>query len=97
MKKTSLKFITKLIDKYADQIRYTEEEKGDFYTYLKGDEVYICCSNETGDCWIEEFTRIESVFLYFKSNTPIEDIYKYDSKGYDKAPKTIKKLLYNWN
>ena len=93
MQKTSLKFITKLIDKYIDRISYTEEEKGNFYTCLKGDEVYICCANETGDCWIEEFTRKESVFLYFNSDTPIEDIYNYDHKGYDKAPKRITKLL----
>jgi hypothetical protein len=96
MKLATPNFIMKLIDKYTNNQKYTQEELDDFYI-LDDSNVYICCSNQTGDCWVEQFYRLESVFLYFNSDTPIEDIYKYDSKGYSKAPKTIKKLLYNWN
>lgn len=78
MKKVSLKYITRLVEKYTDGIPYEAKELNDFYTYLDGDEIYVCCCNSGGDCFMEEFQTLDAVKLYFKSDMDVEDIYNFD-------------------
>lgn len=78
MKKVSLKYITNLINKYTKSIPFEQKELNNFYTYLDGDEIYICCCNSGGDCFIEEFQTLDAVKLYLKSDMDIEEIYAFD-------------------
>lgn len=71
-------YISRIIDNYDAKKEYSVEELDDFYAYSQKSKKYICCSNSTGDCWVEEFNTREAVDLYFYSDCPLEDIYKWD-------------------
>lgn len=60
MPNTTMKFyrrdvIKKLVKKYGEKQKFTEEEKGLFLAYDKKSKTWTACDNSDGSCWVEDF------------------------------------------
>ncbi len=78
MKRVSMGFINRLMAKYSIGEAFTESEKINCYT--KVDDIYVCCNNEFGECFIEEFTHFKSVKLYLTTDTDLQEIYDLEGR-----------------
>ena len=76
VKEVAPDFISKLVNKYDTGEKYTEDELINCYCIENGK--YITCFNISGDCYIEEFKRLNTVFDYFTSEKDLETLYIED-------------------
>lgn len=76
MFRVSKYFIKYLIDKYENKEPFDESELDHFWS--KNKSKFTVCDNTQGNCVVEEFKNLDSVYAYFSMEKPLEEIMKED-------------------